>query len=151
MKTIEYRPRWRTCKEPLTLVQCPSRGWFMKLTPTNKDGRRVARFALMCDGSVLWGDAYNVLHKDMCLCRNEKEDSPILIGVLVIDQWWGRAAWRLKATVRMIQWFMGNPKDDRAWKAARSLLDRLEPWYTTSSDLEGIVWPDNPLDLLDDY
>lgn len=146
MRTISYKPTWRYCNDSIQLVEDPTREWFkgLQVIGLGFGARRSVRFALMSDGTILWGDLHTVVHQDMCRCRNEHGDSPILIGVVVIDDIHNRAA------VRMVQWFMGKPAGIsdtspelcRSWDAAHALLDRLVPWIEVEHELGAVHWPD---------
>lgn len=56
---------WRGAKEDVEFVSNPHPEWFRTLARTGESQRRVARFALVSDGSLWFGDGTKVIHADV--------------------------------------------------------------------------------------
>lgn len=102
----------------VTLVEGPTERWFLDLVPC-ENGRRIARYVLLQTGELYWGDAYEVLHRDVMAYRNGDVE-PIVVGVVIEDE---RGAWRMGNA----QWFMQSVSSSGT-RHAGSLLASLREW-----------------------
>jgi hypothetical protein len=113
-----FTPTWRSAKEPVVLVERPTERWFRDLKPC-EGGRRLARLVLLQTGELYWGDAYDVLHRDVMAYRKGGVE-PVFVGVVVEDE---RGAWRIGNA----QWFL-NSITDSGTRHAAAMLSRLAEW-----------------------
>jgi len=142
MKTHRYNPVGRLRrgdKTEVEIVSEPSRRWFLDVTPTEGNGCRIVRFALMTDGVLYFGDAYHVLHHDMCQARGSVGDittEAIVVGAMVQmpkDGCWHFANAQL----------FGHTTDDDVLTTTRGLLRALVVWPEVVAAMEQT----DPLDL----
>ena len=142
MRTHKYIPAWRLKsgdKSTVEIVSEPTATWFREVTPSDGNDCRIVRFALMTDGVLYFGDAYNVLHHDMCQARGNVEGvitEPIVVGVMVQmpeDGCWHMANAQL----------FGHATDDDVLTTTRGLLRALTVWPDVVAALEQT----DPLDL----
>lgn len=118
MKEYTFTPSWRSAKTPIVLVESPDARWFLALRPC-ENGRRIARFVLLQTGELYWGDAYEVLHRDVMSFRKDAVE-PVVVGVFVEDD---RHSWRMGNA----QWFMQSITDADT-RYALAMLSRLAEW-----------------------
>lgn len=137
MKRIKYIASWRGAKEPVEIISDPPVSWFDSLE------HKHARFALLADGDVFWGDGYYVTHKDICSARKTEENRAILVGVLQKPAWLPypeSCAWLVGA----LQYFMGASSDI---KLARKLLQNLFTWRRIENKIGPFIWLDHSEDM----
>jgi hypothetical protein len=110
-----FTPNWRPSGE-LEVVLQPTARWFAAVTKTNV---RAVRFALMEDGDLYFGDAFHVLHQDICCLRGPEDAAPIFVGALIdID-----GIWRFGT----VQFFM---RGGNSVPMARKILRKYSDWRT---------------------
>lgn len=115
MKEHFYIPYWRSNNKPICLVVQPNNEWLKQ--------KMSIRFAVLSDGTIMFGDAYEVLHEDI---RHKVEDKGIktkntfIIGTLVKEdkKWYCRFLEHPYATL--------NSYD--SFEYAKTFLDRLTTW-----------------------
>ena len=128
----QYSPKWRK-GAPVEYVTDPDAAWFASLRRWgdengSDDERRGARFALMTDGTLYFGDAYDVVHWDICQCRGAQDERPLYVGILVqVDGEWRRGLTQL----------FGHGYEDDASRWLSRLLPRMENWRAVVAALGG--------------
>jgi hypothetical protein len=124
-------------KTEVEIVSEPDRRWFLNVTPCGNDSR-IVRFALMTDGVLYFGDAYHVLHHDMCQARGAVGDvttEPLVVGVMVQMQ---DGLWYLSNAQ-----LFGHGHDDDVLTTTRGLLRALTVWPSVVAAMEQT----DPLDM----
>lgn len=120
MRIFRFIPTWRGATESIALIEAPDAGWFAP--------RAHARFTLLCDGSLLFGDGATVLHKDICLFTDALRGGTLMAGSFVrIEGVW---------VAYCVQYFAAHgmqsgPQDRVSLRLARALLPRLDFWQHT--------------------
>lgn len=108
MTRYRFTPRWRRSAE-VEVVLHPGPAWFSRLTH--------ARFALMEDGDLFWGDANTVLHQDMCQIEGPSKANAMVVGIVVKLE----GKWRFG----YVQQFLAASSD---LAQARKLLRKVVDW-----------------------
>lgn len=117
METRSFVPTWRACPDPVELVVRPTSEWFA--------GRKAIRFALFADGELVFGDAFTVLHQDICRAQSVAGAPAIIVGSCRQTE----AVWR----AHTVQYFgSGGGNEDRL-RWARSFLRELKSWVEAIS------------------
>lgn len=133
MEIRRVRPSWRKYGQdaPIEIVTNPNRDWFERLTPLN--GMKLARFAVLQTGEILYGDAFHVLHQDIkwlgeeCWIQKEGEPwqdgkfLPLVGGSVLFDS--KTNLWR----VALIQ-FYGHGREGSIARF-KPLSERLTSWH----------------------
>lgn len=132
MQIRKVIPSWRMYKQdPIEIVSNPNREWFERITPLN--GMRLARFAVLQTGEILYGDAFHVLHQDMkwigeeCWIHGEREPwqdgkfLPLVGGSILFDP--ATNLWR----IALIQFYGYNR--DGSIARFKPLSERLTSWH----------------------
>ena len=127
MKRRIFIPRWRHCEDRIELVARPTNVWFAALE------HRHARFCVLANGEIWWGDGYTVLHQDICHA-NDGENHVMAAGVLKIykleDGW----------VVLNTQHFANGTTTD--W-ICKGFLQRLTPWIEVEELMGPFTWWDS--------
>lgn len=130
MKTYKYFPKWRKTSVKITVVQFPDAQWFANVKPIHEERKRqMVRFALMSDGELYFGDAFDVIHHDICQIVGPAKSGPLLVGVMDNPD---QGSWKILNT----QWFMGAPSDETT-RDAKKLLSHFDSWQSLPVD---VVW-----------
>ncbi len=134
MQIRRIKPSWRGYKkdEPIEVVSNPNREWFDRLTPLGT--QRLARFAVLQTGELLFGDAYYVLHQDMkwlgdeCWIHGEDHEpwqngrfEALVGGSILFDP--ATNLWR----IALIQFYGYNR--DGSIARFKPLSERLTSWH----------------------
>ena len=137
METIEVIPTWRHSTTPITLVAEPTLAWM------HEHAEWGLRFSLQSDGRIWWGDAFTVLHAD--ICRFHAQHAPdinpsfidkttaICVGVLMRGKK-SPERWRLV----YVQWFMTAERNDPQF--AKPFLTRITTWNDVVGQLGDVVY-----------
>lgn len=139
MEIRRIKPQWRHFNQdnPIEIVTRPTREWFDRLTPVGN--ARLARFAVLQTGDVLFGDAFHVLHQDMARVGVEcwlEEDGhtyqngwfePLVGGSIMFDR--ATELWR----IALLQFYGYDRKGSIA--RFKPLSRRLSTWTHVAKTL----------------
>ena len=126
MRALSYSPVWRDSMV-IRLFAEPNQLFFDRLDHNN------ARFVLLSNGSIYWGDAFTVLHKDI-VQASEGGAHPIVVGVLHKGE--GDPQWTVSPT-------QGFASGTTCSDNERSMLRALIEWRRIEGMLGEFVWLDN--------
>ena len=128
MKTYKYTPAYAKDKtRKVTVVKHPDAQWFANIKPIHEEGKRqMVRFALMSDGEIYFGDAFDIIHHDICQIVGPRKCGPLLVGVMDNDG----EGWK----VLNCQWFLGAPSEE-AFEDGHHLIQKLEDWNNLPVDV----------------